>query len=310
MRVSLIDVDSKIPNLALMQASAWHKAEGDETGLSLPDPDLVYISCVFSRNADQARGIATLYPSATAILGGSGIGYLWLPTKMQKVTPDYDLYPSRYSLGFTTRGCIRKCPFCIVPEKEGTIQRWQHVREFHDERFNEVALLDNNILADRAWFFENTDWLIEHNLRVNIIQGLDIRLLDEEVAERLKALKWAGNIRFAWDNLSDESAVMRGIDLLKGVGINTRNNVGFFVLAGFNTTLKEDLYRCQKLKESGCNAFVMKFRRNANGDGKRSNAEIRNDNLELNKLAHWANRRQLFWTIDFPEYSRSKRGMA
>jgi hypothetical protein len=28
MRVSLIDVDSKIPNLALMQASAWHKAQG------------------------------------------------------------------------------------------------------------------------------------------------------------------------------------------------------------------------------------------------------------------------------------------
>lgn len=310
MRVALIDVDSKIPNLALMQASAWHKAQGDDTGLSLPDPDLVYISCVFSKNADQARGIATLYPSATAILGGSGIGYQWLPEKMQKVKPDYDIYPSRYSLGFTTRGCIRKCPFCIVPEKEGTIRRWQHVREFYDERFNEVALLDNNILADRAWFFENTDWLIEHNLKVNIMQGLDVRLLDGEIAERLKALKWAGNIRFAWDNLADEPAVMRGITLLKEAGINTKNYVGFFVLAGFNTTLEEDLYRCRKLKESGCNAFVMKYRRYADTDCKRLNAAIRKENMELNKLALWANKRQLFWTIDFSEYSRAKRGIA
>ena len=47
MRVLLVDVDSKIPNLALMKIGAWHKTQGDETGLVMCDPDKVYISCVF-----------------------------------------------------------------------------------------------------------------------------------------------------------------------------------------------------------------------------------------------------------------------
>ena len=29
MKIGLLDVDSKIPNLALMKISAWHKLRGD-----------------------------------------------------------------------------------------------------------------------------------------------------------------------------------------------------------------------------------------------------------------------------------------
>jgi len=51
MRVCLIDVDSKIPNLALMRASTWHKERGDEVKLGFSpifdDPDLVYMSKMF-----------------------------------------------------------------------------------------------------------------------------------------------------------------------------------------------------------------------------------------------------------------------
>lgn len=288
MRVSLIDVDSKIPNLALMQASAWHKAQGDETGLSLPDPDLVYISCVFSKNADQARGIATLYPSATAILGGSGIGYSWLPEAMQKIRPDYDLYPSRYSLGFTSRGCIRHCPFCIVHDKEGGFRRWQHPREFADPRFDTVAMLDNNILADKKWFFEVSDWCLSNGLKVDFMQGLDVRLLDAEIAERLKALKWGARIRFAFDHVDDEPAVMRGITLLKEAGINLKHDVSFFVLAGFkDSTFEDALYRCNRLKAAGVGAYVMRYTRSP----------------ALNALARWANAHQLFWSMDFADYN-------
>jgi len=56
MKVLLVDVDSRIPNLALMKISAWHKSQGDETGFAIENPDMVYISCVFKKNADQARG--------------------------------------------------------------------------------------------------------------------------------------------------------------------------------------------------------------------------------------------------------------
>jgi hypothetical protein len=288
--IRLIDIDSRIPNLALMQLSAWHKSQGDNIGFDINNPDKIYVSCIFSKNADQARGIKTLYPDAEVILGGSGIDlHKWIHPGAQKIKPDYNLYPKmRYSLGFTTRGCIRNCPFCIVPEKEGKFQRWQHISEFYDERFKSVIVLDNNITADKDWFFENTNFILEKNLKFNAIQGLDIRILNEETTTRLKELKWDGNIHFAWDNLSDEKAVRKGIHLLKDAGLNLKQNIQFYVLTGFNTSIEDDIYRCNTLKELGTNAFVMQYRKSP----------------YTQALARWANRKHLFWGIDFQDYQR------
>ena len=148
--ILLIGVDGKIPNLALMQISAYHKSKGHEVSLNTPnDPDIVYISCIFKKNKSSAIGISRYYPNAEINIGGSGVSYNWLPDEMQKIKPDYDLYSSTYSMGFTTRGCIRNCPFCIVSEKEGKYRRWQEIKEFHDDRFDTVELLDNNWYADK-----------------------------------------------------------------------------------------------------------------------------------------------------------------
>ena len=294
-KIRLVDIDSKIPNLALMQLSAWHKQKGDITGFDIEDPDIVYVSCIFTKNADQARGITTLYPDAQVVLGGSGVDLkLQLPASAQKVKPDYDLYPkAKYSLGFTTRGCIRNCPFCIVPEKEGKLKRWQHISEFHDNRFKSVVCLDNNMTADLEWFFENTDWVLEHNLKFNAIQGLDIRLMSPEIAARIKELKWDGCIHFAWDNIKDEQAIRSGIQMLQDVGVNTRQNVNFYVLTGFSSTFAEDLYRCETLKSLRTGAFVMQYQKTP----------------ETQALARWANRKHLFWSINFEQYSRLPKGM-
>ena len=300
MRIKLIDIDSKIPNLALMQLSAYHKQKGDTTGFDVEDPDIIYVSCIFTKNAGQAKGISISYPNSKVILGGTGINIkLTLPQEAQKIKPDYSLYPDskytieskfygKYSLGFTTRGCIRKCPFCFVPEKEGKLHRWQHISEFHDPNNKIVICLDNNITADKEWFFENTDFILENKLKFNAIQGMDIRLLTEEIAERISKLKWAGQIHFAWDNMKDERSVINGINILKQYGINVRSKVQFYVLVGFNTTIEEDIYRCNKLKELNTNPYVMPYKRTP----------------EINALYRWANRKQLFWTHEFYDYDR------
>ena len=294
-KILLIDVDSKIPNLALMQISAYHKAKGHEVRFNMDDPDIVYISCIFKKNGGDAKGIAQFYPNAKVHIGGSGINYDWLPKEIWKIKPDYNLYTRDkpefwHSMGFTTRGCIRHCPFCIVPDKEGSIQRWQHIKEFHDHRFNRVYLLDNNIYADKEWFFSNTDYLLEHDLTVNISQGMDIRLLDPEIAQRLAELRHSSHtMRFAFDNIGDEKAVRRGIDILKQVGINTRQDVKFYVLVGYNTTEDEDRFRCRLLKELDCAAFVMPYVKNK----------------WTKKIARWANRPWIYWSIDIDEYNRS-----
>jgi hypothetical protein len=299
-RIRLIDIDSKIPNLALMQLSTWHKQQGDIVGFDVENPDIVYVSCVFTKNAGQAKGIAALYPDADVRIGGTGVDLkLKIPLEAQKAKPDYDLYPDskyilgktfkgRYSLGFTTRGCIRRCPFCFVPEKEGNLHRWQHISEFHEERFKHVIVLDNNITADKEWFFENTDFVLENRLKFNAIQGMDVRLLDEEIAERIKELRWIGQIHFAWDNIGDEEAVKRGIELLKDVGMNTKHDVSFYVLVGYNTAFEQDLYRCNTLRDLRVSAFVMQYSKTP----------------ETKALARWANRPHVFWGHEFKEYDR------
>jgi hypothetical protein len=288
MNIKLIDVDSKIPNLALMQLAAYHRANGDTVGFDVSNPDKVYISCIFKKNAEAARGISTYFPDADVVMGGTGINLkTTIPEDAQKAYPDYNLYPNmNYSLGFTTRGCIRKCGFCVVPEKEGMIHRWQHIKEFYNPKFKDVALLDNNITACKDWFFENTDFILEKGLKLKLICGMDIRLITEEIAQRLKLIKWiSGNFSFAFDNPQDEKKVLKGIEILQQAGINLRN-VSFFVLTGYNTSFSEDIYRCNVLREHGTNAFVMQYLPNAN----------------TRKLARWANRRWIYWKIPFEEY--------
>lgn len=300
-RIRLIDIDSKIPNLALMQLSSYHKKIGDIVGFDIEDPDLIYVSCIFDKNAGQARGMQSLYPDSRVILGGSGFFEISnpdnqdfqrkIPFQAQKIRPDYSLYPKMdYDLGFTTRGCFRKCPFCIVREKEGNIHKWQHISEFHDQDHKTVHLLDNNIYAMKDWFFENTDYILENDLKLRVLPGFDIRILTEEIANQMKLIKWDGMINFAWDNIRDENRVLAGIDILKQAGFDLKHQIGFYVLVEYNSTHDQDLYRCQTLKESGTNAFVMQYKE-----------------TEFSRhLARWANKRQLFWSINFPEYSRAK----
>jgi len=311
MNVLLVDVDSEIPNTALMQISTWEKSQGNTVGFKVNDPDRIYVSCIFSSNGNNMKALKFYYPDAEIILGGSGINYDWLPEHMRKLIPDYSLYDGmicqrcgkkynyckcqrrkpvkgnlNYSMGFTTRGCIRNCDFCIVREKEGKLHRWQHVKEFHNPDHKKVILLDNNVYADREWFFENTDYILEKKLAWNPVQGMDIRLLDREIAERLKELKWIGTLHFAFDNMSDEKAVRKGVKILKEVGFDLKHHVQFYVLAGYNTTEEEDKHRCRLLKKLGTCPFVMAYKKTD----------------WTKRLMRWANKKYIFFSCDIDEY--------
>lgn len=296
MRILLVDIDSKIPNLALMQISAYHKNKGDQVGFHISDPDIVYASAIFTKNKHDVDGLRFEFPDAQINIGGSGINHNWLPLEMQKVKPDYDLYEMNYSLGFTTRGCIRRCSFCIVPEKEGKYRRWMHISEFHDDRFDTVELLDNNWYADKVWFFDNSQWLINHGLKMNVQQGMDFRLLNTEIAERLRDIEWSGNLHFAYDNMSDERFVIDGLKLLKEVGFDTRSEIKVYVLVDFNTTMEQDIYRCNILKELNTNPFVMNYQQIDPSHPKKLN------NRHAPHLTRWANREEVFWSTDFKDY--------
>ncbi len=229
MDLDIIKQRRPFPNLALMKLSAYHKAREDEVFLNFPlcQPDITYASCVFTWNARGRDGLAP-----DTIIGGSGIDLkAELPPEVEHIMPDYSLYPGvDFSLGFTSRGCIRDCPWCIVPVKEGQIQPWARIYEFWDPRHRKIILLDNNLLAAPNWRQTMKDLRAE-GLEVDFNQGLDIRLVNKDNVGYLKRVK-ARQLRFAFDDIGYEGAVRRGIELLLANGINSRK-LSFYVLVGF-----------------------------------------------------------------------------
>ena len=118
MKVAIFDVDSKIPNLALMKLTAYHKQCGDSVELYSPlfkkDYDKIYASKIFNFS-DRS-----MLDESRMTIGGTG----WdlkknLPDEIESLVPDYSLYGYPHNIGFTQRGCRLKCSFCVVPEKEG-----------------------------------------------------------------------------------------------------------------------------------------------------------------------------------------------
>lgn len=297
-KVLLIDVDSRIPNLALMKLSAYHKSIGDEVGFSTTDPDRIYASVIFKRNRHKVDGLRFFYPGAEINIGGTGYSLdsrIPVPETPEGggadlTFPDYSLYDMDYDLGFTSRGCIRNCYFCVVPKKEGRFRPVQHPRDFHDQKHRKAVYLDNNILASKEWFFEVTDWILEEDLEIDFNQGLDIRLLTEEVAERLHKIRQLKPWKFAYDQSESRQAVRDGIEILNNAGIRVKNDCLFYVYVHDDASFRDGLRRCQDLRSWRANPYVM-----LNMDAPRTQ--------RLTDLKRWCIP-QIFWTCDFDEYQR------
>jgi hypothetical protein len=315
-RIMLIDVDSTIPNLALMKISAYHKAKGDNVQLvkiklkrhkdgtlkeavkmDLSDkPDKIYASIIFKKNKYVLDDLVLQYPDLDIDIGGSGYDLKKkLPDYIENMAPDYSLYPdNKYSIGFSSRGCFRNCYFCVVPEKEGKFRRVAHPSEWYNPEYDTIVFLDNNILADKQYFMKITAWCIENKLKLQFNQGLDIRRLDEEIARRLLEMPKHGMINFAWDHIEDEAIVKEKIALLKSVGFTKnmcRAKIQFYVYVdnGSDEEYESGVYRCRELKKMWCNSYVM-----YNIDNERSQ--------RIKDLQRWAIRKIFYWINDISDY--------
>jgi len=285
MKIGLFDIDSKYHNLALMKISAWHKSFGDQTEMYNPlmnkTYDRVYVSKIFTKHNKEGG-----YIPENSIIGGSGYSLKTvLPYDMEHFLPDYSLYNLDYSLGFTTRGCIRNCEFCIVRDKEGNIREHAEVEEFLNPKSNVVVLLDNNFLALPS-HIKKLQKYIDKGWKMDFNQGLDIRLINNENAELLGKVKHYKQIHFAWDLMIQEKKVKKGLKILFKAGIKPYR-IMVYILCNYDTTLEEDLYRFKELKSLGVDPFVMIY-----GKG----------NKEIRKFARWVNKKWICGACSWEDY--------
>lgn len=277
MKISILTPDSKMPNLAAMKISAWHKANGDTVELNFPlfQADFTYASVLFKWTSD---------PEAD-MLGGPKYPHIKLDPEIDKMKPDYSLYPNiDYSFGYTYKACPRTCDFCIVPQQKNDEKHYS-IWDFHDPKFKKICLLNNNTLADlqcRETFKE----IIGAKLIYIDQSGIDLRLVTEELAKYIKNLKIQGMLHCAWDFMEHERETLRGIDLLKKAGFPLYKLMPY-VLIGHNTNHEENYYRVMKLDELGCKPFVMPTNKS--------------DRYQRN-FARWVNHKAIFKSVTWKNY--------
>jgi len=259
MKISLIDFDeTSMPNLALMKLSAWHKKQGHETDFYYPlfsKPDMIYISTVFKFNKKiLPNERCDIHIGGTGFDSsyGGAIYHEKLSDEIEHICPDYNLYLNMdYSMGFITRGCIRKCGFCIVPKKEGAIRFNAKASEF--QRHKKLVIMDNNILACEAGINELKE-IAKTETKIDICQGLDFRLVDGSIAALISELKWIRQIRTACDSDNNFEAVKKAVELLNAKGVRSRRIFCYCLVRG-----EQDIPRILELDKLGIDVFAMGY---------------------------------------------------
>lgn len=291
MKIGLLDVDSTIPNLALMKISSYYKYHGAEvewyTPLWKDEYDRIFASKIFNFSSSEL-----LIPEIMTI-GGTGWDVsLDLPPHMEDMTPDYSLYGYPHNIGFAMRGCRLRCSFCVVPEKEGKPKPYNTIDEIWTQRDSDfVMLLDNDFFGNPQWQ-DRIDELLKFNLKVNFSQGLNIRNLKPDQAAAVASVKFRNShntsrqVYFAWDDPRHEKLIHKGIQLCVDNGIKT-NEMAFYVLIGYHSTEAEDLHRVNVLRDYGCDPYAMPY--------------DKSDPYQK-KFTRWVNHKAIFKSVPWADY--------
>lgn len=275
-KIAIWNLEPKYKNLAIEKIKKYY-INGDyivEKYIPLlkKSYEKIYVSSIFTFTKKPIE-----YLTNNTIFGGSGFDLITsLPDEIEKVKP-------HLNFGFTTRGCNRKCEWCIVPRKEGKIKIIGDLLDLWDGKSNEIKLLDNNILFLPEHLKMICEQAIKNNLKIDFNQGLDARLLSKDIIQLLKKIKHK-QYRFAFDDIKYYVQVEKAIKLLIKNGIKRST---WFVLVGFGDD-KTIFPRLDLLKKYKQDAFIMIY-----------------NNLNRKKylsLARWVNIHSYFRRYSFNQF--------
>jgi len=322
MNIRLTQIDGKLPNLALMKLSHWHKSIGDNVffekgitkGLFEPNYDVVYGSAIFTSSEKKIELFRNNFPNA--IVGGSGVDQL-TPLGQQTIVEnfigcgeyeyenyDYSIYPEfKHSIGFTQRGCRLRCSFCGVPKKEGknrVVNTINDIWRTGTER--KLHLLDNDFFGQSAWR-ERSQEILDGDFKVCFNQGINVRLIHKEGAEMLVNMKYMDDgfktkrIYTAWDNRKDEVIFNKGINILLDAGIKP-NHIMVYMLCGYWKweTWEDIFFRFNRMVEIGLMPYPMIYMPNDGSDIPKT---------DLKKFQRWVIRRY-YQFIDWETFNNEK----
>ena len=293
MRILLVEPGyyTQYPPLGLLKLSTLYKSQGHEVrfvrGLSLVTrfvPDEIKVTSLFTWAWkpvwEAVEFYRALFPKAKVSLGGiyasltpehargSGADELTsgLVPEAEDLMPDYGLVPQwhaqrRASVLFSHRGCIRTCSFCAVPALEGKpfqVRPTTRIRHLVHPNHTRVILWDNNILGESHWR-EVVAELKELGTEADFNQGIDARLVTEEVARSLAEIK-IPTIRLAYDFLAMRDAVHRAVSLFRKTLTDRRyRHITCYLLYNYKDSPGDLFERVRDLLAWGVAAYPMRY---------------------------------------------------
>lgn len=319
MKIGLVDVDGHFkkkkwgatiyPNLALGKISRYHKQMGDSVEWAIPfyDYDIIYMSKVFNFTPDDL----TCYNAKCIVKGGTGYDIeSKLPEEIDKLQPDYSIFPNipkDTAYGFLTRGCPNKCPWCVVPRKEGRIRPYMDCDQIAIEGRTKLILMDNNILAADDYAKEQMRKIIDRGYHIDFNQACDARLVTEDFAQLMAKIKWIGRrIRFGCDTKAQIQDCERAMSMINEYGY--KGDYFIYTMIGGKSDFKESYERTHywwvRNKQSRENhehyvyPFAQPYRDPDNP--KQFIPQWQKD------MAQWVNKKQYFLKTDFFNFEPRK----
>ncbi len=334
MKIGIIDADligrkkHRFPNLASMKISAYHKNAGDSVSLlldydTISNFDRVYLSKAFTDTYVPEDVILM----ENVLYGGTGFFYDKappLPMEIEHSKPDYHLYDewvnsqiqsgiSRrnftyyldYSIGFLTRGCFRRCSFCVNQNLSQCVQH-SPVYEFLDESRPKLCFLDDNFFACPKWKEIIAD-VKKTGKRFQFKQGLDERLLTDEKIDALMGWNYDGDYIFAFDNIADKDMIENKLQCIRAKYPDTKKHFKFYVLCGFDRNgkwddafwindIRDTFERIRILMRYGAIPYIMRYEK----------CYVSPYHGIYSCLAGWCNQPNIFKKFTFREYCMCK----
>jgi len=185
-------------------------------GLFHPIVDEVHISVVFDWDIEKAQRIKAAwetYYAGRVFVGGPALG-----------SPAEDFVPGKYlrkGITITSRGCVRKCAFCFVHKREGTIRTLKILPG--------NIIQDNNLLACPNDHVKEVFAMLRHEKGVQFSGGLDMRLLQDWHIQEMRKLA----IKMMWFAADSKEAVQQAPFIAHRLQCWKRRKTRCYVLIGF-----------------------------------------------------------------------------
>ena len=182
-----------------------------------PYADEVHVSVTFTWDIPEGRRLAEAwgqyYP--TVKIGGPAFG-----------SPAHWFTPGLYvkhGVTFTTRGCNNHCPWCLVPEREGSLEGIGITPGY--------IIQDNNILQTSRTHLLEVGAMLKGQRKAAVFSGgLQASLVDDWTAEWLRGLR-IREVYLAADTAESLPVLRRAIGKLSFL---RRRQLRVYVMVGYN----------------------------------------------------------------------------